>query len=111
MNFIYIADVDDDHFMAITPNCKAKVLEFKLFSNPLVGNSLEFIDSGIVTESQINAHEQYNAYREQDLNERIRRLFEGWSKLEIQALIAIYKKKKEKQKKSFQKGDHENENN
>ena len=110
MNFIYIEDVDDDHFLAVTPDCKSKILEFDFFSDSFTGEPANLLAQGLISASQINAYEQYNSNREHDLKERVRRSFEGWSKQEIQALIARYEKMKEKQKETFPKGDNENEN-
>ena len=111
MNFIYIEGVGDDHFLAITPGCKSKVLVFDFFSDPLTGEATDFLAQGLISESQKNAYEQYKSYRKTDRDEKVRRFLESLSKWQIQALIASYEKKMEKNKKGFPKEDHENENN
>jgi hypothetical protein len=111
VNFIYIEDVDEDHFLAITPNCKTKVLEFELFSDLMVGDATEFLANGMLSESQTRAYEQYQSYRKTDRDEKANRFLESLSKWEIQALIDRYKEKIEKNKQDFTKEGHENENN
>jgi len=101
LNFIYIEDVDEDHFMAITPSCKTKVLEFELFSDLLVGNITEFLANGMLSESQTRAYEQYRSYRKTDRDEKVRRFLESMTDQERQALIAYCKKKIEQGKMPF----------
>lgn len=101
MNFIYIENVDEDHFMAITPSCKARVLEVELFSDLLVGNTKDFITSGLLSESQAHAYDQYVSYRKHDREELATRFLESMTESERQALIAYCKKKLEQGKMPF----------
>jgi len=91
-SFIYVEDVDDEHFLGITPECKAKVLEFGFFSDPLAGKPSDFLAQGLISESQINSYEKYKSYRKSDREDLIKRFLESMSSWERHALIAYWQK-------------------